>query len=453
MSISRRPYPTYRDSDVPWLGEIPTHWEVRRIRQIGRLGAGAGFPHRKQGVQDAELPFYKVSDMNLHGNDVFMSLSQHSVSRETARELGAEAFSAGSIIFPKVGAALLTNKRRILTMQSCVDNNIMVLTPEAGNNKYVYYQLLGLDLGRLANPGAVPSINETQAKEIDLIFPPVHEQRVIATFLDRETAKIDTLIRKQERLIELLEEKRAALISQAVTKGLDPDVPLKDSDVRWLGKIPEQWDFAPLKYFVAQTPDAVKTGPFGSQLLSSEMTDGEIKVYNQRNVIDRDLTEGDNYISQDKFEELEAFRVCPGDILVTTRGTIGRCVTVPEDAELGILHPCLMRIDADPRRLLRGYLIYLIQDSFLVQTQLFLMSNATTIEVIYSSSLRQVLVPRPPVGQQVAIIDYLDRETARIDALIDRVRGVIDRLYEYRTALISAAVTGKIDVRGEVPSA
>ena len=123
---------------------------------------------------------------------------------------------------------------------------------------------------------------------------------------------------------------------------------------------------------------------------------------------------------------------------------------VPDDAELGLLHPCLIRVQPDPRKLLAGFLVLLIQDSYLVQTQVFLMSNATTIEVIYSGNLRDAAVPIPPVEDQSAIVAYLNRETAKLDALTGKIQEAIEKLREYRAALISAAVTGKIDVREEV---
>src|SRR4030042_1761451 len=116
---------------------------------------------------------------------------------------------------------------------------------------------------------------------------------------------------------------------------------MKDSGVEWLGEIPAHWNLIPVKYCAAKKANAIKTGPFGSQLLSSEMMSGEVKVYNQRSVLDFDFISGDNYITQDKFKDLISFMVEPGDILLTTRGTIGRCAIVPKDAEKGIIHPCL----------------------------------------------------------------------------------------------------------------
>ena len=128
---------------------------------------------------------------------------------------------------------------------------------------------------------------------------------------------------------------------------------------------------------------------------------------------------------------------------------LGRCLILAEDAELGILHPRLMRIRPDSTILISRFIKYLVQDSLLVQTQLFLLSDATTIEVVYSDTMKNVLVPVPPTTEQKLIIDHLDHETATIDALIAKVREGIEKLKEYRTALISAAVTGKIDVRNE----
>ena len=279
--------------------------------------------------------------------------------------------------------------------------------------------------------------------------PGLSEQRAIAAFLDRETAKIDGLVARKERLIELLQEKRTALITRAVTRGLDQNAPMKDSGVKWLGEIPAHWEVKQLNHLLKARKGAIKTGPFGSQLKSSAMQAGEIKVYNQRSVLDRDFSSGDNYVSLEKFAELSAFEVYPGDLLITTRGSIGRCSILPKEAERGVLHPCLMRVQPDERWILTRFLEIQIEGCSIVLDQLRFMSNATTIDVIYSDSLRQVWLSVPPVEEQTATIAFVAREKARIDALIAKIRQAIDHLKEFRTAFISAAVTGKIDVREE----
>ncbi len=279
-------------------------------------------------------------------------------------------------------------------------------------------------------------------------FPSLHEQIAIATFLDRETAKIDALVAEYRTLIELLKEKRQAVISHAVTKGLDTTVPMKDSGVEWLGGVPEHWRFGAIKHFVRRKPGSIKTGPFGSHLISAEMQSGDIRAYNQRAVIDRDLTSGEFFISEEKFEQLIGFEAFPGDLLVTTRGTIGRAAILPDGAKRGILHPCLLRIQADNTLVRTEFLMSLIQDSDLLRNQLAYLSNATTIEVIYSETIASVIVPVPPIAEQEAILGFVREECAKLDTLTAEAEQGIALLQERRTALISAAVTGKIDVRG-----
>jgi len=282
------------------------------------------------------------------------------------------------------------------------------------------------------------------------LVPPKDEQHTIAAFLNREAAHIDALISKKERQIELLQEKRAALISHAVTKGLDPNARMKDSGVEWLGKIPEEWKIVPLKFVIANCRNAIKTGPFGSQLLSSEMLEGNIKVYNQQNILYKDFRGGENYINEEKYEEMKSFTIYPNDVIVTTRGTIGHCALFPPNAELGILHPCLMRIQVNQNRIIPEYLAFLIQDGCIVHIQLLIMSNATTIDVIYSDSLKQILLPLPSVSEQKRILLVIEKEVGLLDRLIDKIKESIELLREYRTSIISAAVTGKIDLRLEI---
>lgn len=177
------------------------------------------------------------------------------------------------------------------------------------------------------------------------------------------------------------------------------------------------------------------------------MESGSIKVYNQRSVIDDDFEAGENFVSEEKFAELASFETFPGDVLVTTRGTIGRASILPADAERGILHPCLLRIQVDETRLDRRFLRTLIQDSDLMKKQLAYLSHATTIEVIYSNTMASVVIPVPLLKEQQEILEFLTDTIGKFDSLEAEVERAIELLQERRTALISAAVTGKIDVR------
>jgi type I restriction enzyme, S subunit len=220
---------------------------------------------------------------------------------------------------------------------------------------------------------------------------------------------------------------------------------IRATGLRWYGDIPKYWRFVRIKHIVAARRGAIKTGPFGSHLTSSDMSHKDVKVYNQRTVIDNDFNAGENYISNEKYDLLNAFRVFPADILLTTRGTIGCVAIVPTDAEPGILHPCLMRLQANDNRIDTRYLALLLDGSSKLKEQLNWLSNATTIEVIYSDDLKKLVLPLPPKSTQRAIANFLDRKTAAIDRLIAAKERLIALLAEKRQALITRAVTRGLD--------
>jgi type I restriction enzyme, S subunit len=453
MDSRYSPYPSTRDSGLPWLGHIPAQWDVLRVKYSTYVKARVGW----QGLTSDE--FIGEGPILVTGTD----FTDGRVNWQTCYHVSEERYIQDPFIMLNEGDLLITKDGTIgkiaivgdMPDKATLNSGVFVTRPlkNVYLTRYLYWVLVSkifLDFIEYIKSGT--TINHLyQNAFVNFVFPKpsLAEQQTIATFLDRQTAKIDALIAKKQRLLDLLAEQRSALISQSVTKGLNPDVQMKDSGVMWLGQVPKHWEVMALKYAVVNRLGAIKTGPFGSQLLSSEMLEGEIKVYNQRSVIDRDFTAGENYITKDKYQELLSFTTYPGDVLLTTRGTIGRCAILPENAEPGILHPCLMRIQPHPKRLLAEYLSLLIQDAFLLQTQLFLLSNATTIDVIYSDTMKKMIIPIPSISEQKEIIDYLQQEVGKINALIAKVETAIDRLREYRSALISSAVMGKIYIKAE----
>jgi len=210
-----------KDSGIEWLGEMPTDWDVKPLKRIGELQGGSGFPEDEQGIVTQEIPFFKVGDMGSLGNEREMVRWQHTVSEAVARRLRAFVFQAGTIVFAKVGAALLLNRRRLLVRPSCIDNNMMGFMPTNCDPTWAMYWLSGLDLRELANPGAVPSVNEGQMRDTPAIVPPLSEQRRIVSLLDREMVEIESLIAKVRDAIGRLKEFRTALIAAAVTGKID----------------------------------------------------------------------------------------------------------------------------------------------------------------------------------------------------------------------------------------
>lgn len=434
MSLPR--YPEYKESGVEWLGRVPTHWEVKRLKHNLRLLT--------------EKTDRRTNPIALENIE---SWSGRFVPTETEFQGDGVAFERDDILFGKLRPYLA----KVLLAPECGEavGDFHVMRPSSAiYPRFAQFSMLNRSFINIVDGSTfgskMPRASWDFVSSIEMATPTLAEQTAIATFLDRETVKIDALIAEQEKLLALLAEKRQATISHAVTKGLNPDAPRKDSGVAWLGEVPRHWKLGQLKNFICQKSGAIKTGPFGSHLTSAEMQQGEIKVYNQRSVIDNNFVDGENYISQEKFEQLSSFQTFPGDVLVTTRGTIGRAAILPESADIGILHPCLLRVQVDETKLQRKFLVALIQDSHLMKTQIALNSNATTIEVIYSETMASLFIPLPPVEEQGEILNFLDTETARLDALAAEATRAIALLKERRSALISAAVTGQIDVRGLV---
>lgn len=217
------PAAAMKDSGVPWLGEIPAHWGVRRLKEVGRLFGGAGFPQEYQNVQGEELYFYKVGDLSLSKDGKTLLASPHTISEETAQVLRATIIPKSAIVYAKIGAALLLNRRRMTTAACCIDNNMTAYVTEAEKviPEWAFYWLSTIDFGEHVNPGAVPSFSEGYQSVLPVPVPPVEDQHTIARFLDEKTAEIERQTEKIRQAIEKLNEYRAALITHAVTGKID----------------------------------------------------------------------------------------------------------------------------------------------------------------------------------------------------------------------------------------
>jgi type I restriction enzyme S subunit len=449
-------YPVYKDSRLEWIGDIPADWDSTRIKFLAN-GEQVSFIDgdwiESPYITDDGIRLVQTGNV---GIGVYKEQGYRFVSEETFQELDCtEVFPKDVLICrlaSPVGRACLAPELGVRMITS-VDN--CILKPSKFHDpRFIVYQLSNsryLDYIEYVSRGSTRArISRSMLGDLGFVAPPLPEQQAIADFLDRKTSQIDTLIEKKQRQIDLLQEQRTALINHAVTKGLNPDAPMKDSSVEWLGEIPSHWEVKRIKHLAQRKKYAIKTGPFGSQLTNADMMGADVKVYNQRSIIDNDFVNGENYVSLEKFQQLKEFEIYAGDILITTRGTIGRCAIFPNNVERGILHPCLIRLQLNEEIMLKEYLIWFIQDSILFQQSIFFESNATTIDVIYSGTMKQVFVPVPPVEEQRKLIQYLLDLKNKVQLATEKLEKEIALLQEYRTALISEAVTGKIDLRTAV---
>ena len=436
-------YPEYKNSGVDWLGEVPEHWEVLPLRNIASFQNGHGFPHDLQGQEEGDFPFVKVSDISFLGKE--LKQSENYVNAVNIKNNKWQIVPRKSVILPKIGEALKLNHRKVLSLDGLIDNNILAIKP---SNKiqysWLYYLLLSIDMGWVSNPSTVPTIDMEQLKSLSMPLPYYQEQTQIAKFLDHKTAQIDRLIEKKKALIEKLNEKRTALITQAVTKGLNPDVPMKDSGVDWLGEVPEHWEVRKLKW----TIDNLKNGIWGEEnngiddIICIRVADFDRNNFtiNDSNLTLRSIDE------KDRSSRL----LKPGDLLIEKSGggenqLVGAVVQFDKKYE-AITSNFVARMSIS-KGFSSRYLTYLHAHIYSSKLNYRSIKQSTGIQNLDSELYFAEQVAIAPKSEQIQIAEFLDNKTNKIDKLANKASEAIDTLNEYRTALITAAVTGKIDVR------
>jgi len=412
-------YPAYKDSGMEWLGEIPEHWEVRRLKYIARLSYGDSLPADTRAEGETTV-FGSNGPVGFHSEPNTLA---------PALVIGRKG-SFGKINFSD---------------HPCfaIDTTYFIDSRNSKENlRWLFYSLSLLKLDSISEDSAIPGLSRELTEKQWLPVMPPSEQCAIATFLDRETAKINTLIAKKERLVELLQEKRAALISQAVTKGLDPAVPMNDSGVDWLGEIPASWTINKIGIECI-----VKARLGWKGLKASEYVDEGYIFLATPNIKGREIDfQNVNYITAERYFESPEIMLKVGDVLIAKDGsTLGITSVIRYLPNPATVNSSIAVIRPDQS--LDSIFLYWFLSANYIQGFIQRMKDGMGVPHLFQADLRKFVVLVPPLTEQQAIANYLDHETAKIDALISRIREGIEKLKEYSTALISAAVTGKIDVR------
>ena len=441
-----RPYPEYTDSGVEWLGELPAHWEVKRLKSTASVQLSNVDKHSEEG----QVPVRLCNYVDVYYNDLITADIEFMNATATPEQVRRFRLRSGDVVITKdseswtdiaVPAAVGEDLSDVLC-----GYHLAHIKPGPGlDGRFLTRQFSAIgtrDQFYVAANGITRFGLGGDAIRTGL-FPiaPIEEQRAIADFLDRETAKIDALVATKERLIELLQEKRTALITRAVTRGLDPNVPMKDSSVDWLGEIPAHWEVKRLWHL---TPSGRKI-MYGIVLPGPDVDDGVPIVKGGDVAASRLKLET---LSMTTFEIESRYvrsRLTGGDLVYAIRGSIGAVEMVPDELDGANLTQDAARV-AYTRTTHGGWLMYTLQ-SKVVFSQLEAGALGATIKGINIRDLKRARIPVPPKCEQERMASYLDTETARFDALSAKVREAIDHLREFRTALISAGVTGKIDVR------
>lgn len=422
-----RKYDSYKDSGIEWIGEIPGHWTIATVGRLTNLGRGRVISAIEIAENEGEYPVYSSQTEN---NGVMGRLNSFDFEGEYVTWT-TDGANAGTVFY-REGKFNCTN----------VCGTIQPKKWEQIDLKFLpYYLNLGTRFSVRLDIN--PKLMNNMMAKIPLVIPPKPEQTAIAAYLDRKTAEIDELIADKKRLLELYEEEKTAIINQAVTKGINPDVPMKDSGIEWLGEIPEHWEVKRLKMVVSKIGSGVT--PSGGSTVY--LTSG-IPLLRSQNIHFGGLRLDDvAFISDEIDEGMSNSRIQDGDVLLNITGaSIGRCYYVPHGFGKGNVnqHVCIIRPISEK---IDTIFLYYILRSEIGQTQIRLQQTGANREGLNFEQLKNFGFPIPEsIQEQQSIVRHMETECTRIDAKKAKTEKLIELLTEYRTALISEVVTGKIKV-------
>lgn len=429
-------YPSYKNSGVEWLGKVPEHWRIVRTKDI--------FNHRKEEALDDDeiVTAFRDGQVTLRKNrrtDGFTnSLKEH----------GYQHINSGDLVIHEMDAFA-----GAIGVSDSSGKSTPVYTVCYSKNKNINHHFYSHFFRTMAKTGFINSLAKgirvrstefrwNESRNVYLALPPKADQQKIVSFLDTETARIDNLIAKQEKLIKLLEEQRKSVISHAVTKGLNPNAPMKDSGVEWLGEVPDHWMIPSSKYLLEipitdgphETPNFVDGGiPFIS---AEAISKGKIDFDKKRGYITPELNAIYSKKYSPKIEDI---------YMVKSGATTGKVAMVETSDEFNIWSP-LAVFRCNKNKMLPKFLLAVFNSSHFYNALVLNWSYGTQ-QNIGMGVLSNIEIPCPPLKEQTEIIQYLDAQNTKFDKLIGTQSQLIEKLKEYRSSIISHAVTGKIDVR------
>lgn len=415
-------YSAYKDSGVEWIGEIPVPWSVSKLKYLSKITTGD--KDTKDRIDNGQFPFF-VRSPNVE------KINTYSYDGEGVLTAG-DGVGVGKV-FHYYNGKFDYHQRVYLFYEF-----------KKLKGRYLYYSLLGNFLKTVENQNAkstVDSLRMHMLQDFAICLPNESDQVKLIEFLDNKTTQIDTLISKTEQQIALLKEQRQAIINQAVTKGLDPDVPMKDSGVEWIGEIPEHWEISKLKYFGQVT--------LGKMLTTKEKENHSLKPYLRSiNVRDAEIDVSDVKEMWFSSKELKKLRLQLEDLLLTEGGEVGRTAIWKDEIPECYIQNSInrLRLSSDSPQ----FFLNLSHTYFNIGYYDSLVSRVS-IGHLTKEKLENVWFIRPPYDEQLIIARALDQKTTQIDTLIDKSERLITLLKEHRQTLISEVVTGKICVLDECP--
>ena len=434
-----KPYPKYKDSGIEWIGEVPEGWSTGKVVYGFNVLLGKMLQLRPQSDQDKVVPYYR--SVNVQWEKVTNELAEMWAS---PADILKYTVATGDLLVCEGGeAGRAAMVDRIANSPTIIQNAVHRVRALPGFDIEYLLRLLQAAssagwISILCNKSTILHFTQEKFNELVCTFPPLPEQQAIAAYLDRETSFIDALITKKTRSIELLREKRQAMITHAVTRGLNPNVKMKDSGVDWIGDVPEGWEVMPLKYISDAITVGIVVNP--SEYISEEglpfiyggdIREGEIDFINSRKI-----SLADSKLNQKT-------QLSFGDLLTVRVGYPGVTSVVPKECEGGNC-ASVMHIR---RGVFNSYWLSYVMNSEVIKFQIEVVKYGAAQEQFNISHAIEFLIPTPPRNEQQSIAAFLNAYCYKINAIIFKTERSIELLKEKRQALITAAVTGKIDLR------
>ena len=437
-------YESYKDSGVDWLGKIPSHWKVTKTKYIGE--SIIGLTYDPKNLVDSDIGTLVLRSSNIQNGKITLDDSVFVKAKIPDKLITREN---DILICSRNGSRQLIGKNALIN-KKMKGNSFGAFTTVFRSlcNSFIYYVFNSNIFQYQSGLFLTSTINQLTTSTLNnfcLPFPPQDEQQKIVNFLDQKTAEIDEAIAKKQKLIKLLQEQKAILINRAVTKGLNPNVPMRDSGIEWIGEIPEHWETISIK---RTAKNGYKTFVDGDWVESPYITDEGIRLIQTGNIgIGYYKEKGFRYISPKTFSELNCTEVMSNDILICRLdGPVGRACLAPD---LGVKmitsvdNAILKQSDNfDPR-----FIIYVMSSSIWLDWIKALCRVGGGFRFrISRSMLGDLKIPSPPLNEQTTIANKLDNALKQIETSIEKLQESIDKLEEYRQILISNAVTGRIKI-------
>lgn len=443
-------YDQYKPSRIEWLGAVPEHWQVWKIAHGFQMtGSGTTPPPDNPDWYDGDVCWVTTSELR----ETVITDTEKKISQEALKNFSAlKVFPEGALAIAMYGATI--GRLGIFGIAAATNQACGVLFGQkAFDTKFVFYWLQAFreQIILLASGGGQPNISQEKVRSVRIACPSIDEQQTITRFLDAKTAQIDALVAQKRQLIAKLKEKRSALIARTVTRGLPPEAAkaaglepspeMKDSGVDWLGAVPVHWDVVRVKFVAKVESGHTPSRSEPSYWIEEECVIPWVSLNDSKFLKENDfISETAVKISVEGMRNSSAHLLPAGAVVFTRDATIGltAITTVPAAVSQHVI------AWLPGERVFAKYLLLVFK---VMQNYLDSLTFGSTLKTIGMSDIRRIAMPIPSMGEQQAIAKYLDFEVSQIDGMTDKIELAIARLTEYRQALITSAVTGKIDVR------